>query len=170
MVVLGIGTILEIIDLTSSALAAVIILLIYLCYGTRYALLTYAVTSVLGAILMPQSLAVWTYLGLMGYYPVTKHHMDRLPKLLAWIIKLLLFATVMAVCLLIFHFLIYGGEGSIADSFLKIFDEESGKTWMAWAILGLSLVTFVIFDLLLDRLIFLYHIHFKRQIEKWMKP
>ncbi len=170
VVVLGIGTILEIIDLTASALAAMIILLIYLCYGARYACLTYAVTGVLGVVLLPQSLAVWTYLGLMGYYPVIKPRFDRLPRVVGWILKLLLFAVVMAGCLLIFHFLFYGGEGSITDTFLKLFDEESGNTPMAWAILGLSLFTYVIFDMLLDRLIFLYHAAFKERIEKWMKP
>ncbi len=170
VVVLGLGTVLEIVDLTSSALAAIVILLIYLCYGTRYALMTYAVTGVLGAVLMPQSLAVWSYLGLMGYYPIVKQRVDRLPKWLAWILKLGLFAAVMAVCLVILHFLIYGGQGTVADTFLKMFDEEGGKVAMAWAILGLSLLTFVIFDVLLDKLIFLYHVRFRKQIEKWMKP
>ncbi len=170
VVLLGIGTVLEIIDLSASALAAIIVLLIYLCYGGRYALLTWGVTGVLGAVLLPSSFAVWTYIGLMGYYPVLKQCFDRLPRVLAWLLKLLLFAAVMAGCLCIFHFVIYGGQGSIADTFLKLFDEESGNTAMAWAILGLSLFTFVIFDLLLDRLIFLYHAAFKQRIEKWMKP
>ncbi len=170
VVVLGLGTILEIMDMTSAAVAAMIVLLIFLCYGTRYALLTYAVTGVLGVVLMPQSLATWTYLGLMGYYPVIKQKLDRLPKLVGWLFKLVLFAAVMALCLLLFHFLVMGGQGSLTDSFLAIFDEEEGKTAMAWAILGLSLFTFVIFDFLLDRLIFLYRVRFYRQVEKWMKP
>ncbi len=171
VVILGIGTVLEIIDLTAAALAAVIILLLYLCYGARYAFLTYAVTGVLGAVLMPQSLAAWTYIGLMGYYPVLKQKLDRLPRPLAWLIKLCLFAAVMAGCLLIFHFILYGGQGSILDTALKLFGEEgTGKPALSWAILGLSLVTFVIFDLLLGRICILYHLRFKRQIDKWMKP
>ncbi len=170
VVVLGIGTLLEIIDLTASALAAVIILLLYLCYGARYALLSYAVTSVLGAVLLPQSFAVWTYIGLMGYYPVLKHKLDGLPKPIAWLLKLLLFAAVMAGCLVVFHFLVYGGTGTLSDTFLKLFDEEAGKPLMAWAILGLSFFTYVVFDLLLSRLTFLYRFAFKRRIDQWMKP
>ncbi len=170
VVVLGVGTVLEIIDLSCAALAAIIILLVFVCYGTRYALLSYAVTSVLGVLLMPQSLAVWTFLGLMGYYPIIKRKLDRLPRLLSWLLKLVLFAVVMAACLSVFHFLFYAGEGSMMDSLLKIFGEESGKSIMVWAILGLSLVTFIIFDLLLDRLIILYNLRFKRMLDKWMKP
>ena len=170
VVMLAIGTLLEIIDLTAAAMAAVIILLVYLCYGARYALLSYAVTGVLGLVLMPQSLAVWSYLGLMGYYPVIKSRLDRLPRVLGWIIKILLFAVVMAVCLLVFHLLFFGGEGSITDSFLRLFGEEGGKSMMAWAVLGLSLFTFVIFDLMLDRLRVVYDLRFRHRVEKWMKP
>ena len=169
-VMLGIGTVLEIIDLTAAAMAAVVILLIYLCYGARYALLSYAVTGVLGAVLLPQSLAVWSYVGLMGYYPVIKSRLDRLPRVLGWIIKILLFAVVMGLCLVVFHFLVFGGEGSLADSFLRLFDEEEGKTLMAWGVLGLSFFTYVIFDLLLDRLHIVYELRFRRRVEKWMKP
>ena len=169
-VMLGIGTVLEIIDLTAAAMAAVVILLIYLCYGARYALLSYAVTGVLGVVLLPQSLAVWSYVGLMGYYPVIKSRLDRLPRLLGWIVKLLLFAVVMGLCLVGFHFLVFGGEGSLADSFLRLFDEEEGKTLLAWGLLGLSLFTYIVFDLLLDRLRMVYEIRFRRRVEKWMKP
>lgn len=170
VVMLGIGTVLEIIDLTAAAMAAVIVLLVYLSYGARYALLSYAVTGVLGVMLMPQSLAVWSYVGLMGYYPVIKSRLDKFPRVFGWLVKLLLFVAVMAVCLVIFHFLVFGGEGSLTDSFLRLFDEEEGKTLMAWAVLGLSLFTYVIFDLMLDRLRIVYEIRFRRRVEKWMKP
>lgn len=169
-VMLGIGTVLEIIDLTAAAMAAVVILLIYLCYGARYALLSYAVTGALGVVLLPQSLAVWSYVGLVGYYPVIKSRLDRLPRILGWIVKLILFAVVMGLCLVVFHFLVFGGEGSLADSFLRLFDEEEGKTLMAWGVLGLSLFTYVIFDLMLDRLRVIYELRFRRRVEKWMKP
>ena len=95
VVVLGIGTLIEIMDLSAAIAASAVVLLVFLCYGTRYALLTYAVISVLGILLMPQSLAVWTFAGLLGYYPIIKEKLDRLPCVLAWIVKFLLFAAVL---------------------------------------------------------------------------
>ncbi len=169
VVILSIGALLQIIDLTSAAMAAVVILLIYLSYGGRYALLSYAVTSVLGVILMPQSLAVWGYVGLMGYYPVVKNRFDRLPRFVGWLVKICLFALIMGACLIIFHFLVMGGEGDMMASVMQLLGEGNGRSYMVWAVLGISLVTFVIFDLLLDRLTFLYHIRFRRRVEKWMK-
>ncbi len=170
VVALGIGTLLEIMDLSAACAASVVVLLILLTYGPRYALLSYAVTGVLGIILMPQSLAVWTYVGLMGYYPIIRGRLERLPRVLAWVIKLLLFAAVMAACLLIVHFLLLGGEGSLMDSLCALTGEADSRALMVWAVLGLSLFTFVIFDILLGRLILLYRFRWQSRVEKWMKP
>ena len=80
VVILGLGTLIEIFDLTAAALSSLILLPILLCYGSGYAWLSYAVTAVLGVILMPQSFAAWTFAGLIGYYPIIKQRLDRLPR------------------------------------------------------------------------------------------
>lgn len=170
VVLIFFGTVIEVLDLTAAALASLLLLPILLCYGTRYALLSYAVTSVLGVVLMPQSLAAWLFAGLVGYYPVIKQRLDKLPRVLGWLIKLVLIAAVMMVYLLIFHFLILGGEGSFWDSFLAGFGEVGGSPVLAWAVIGLSVFTYVIFDILLDRLLILYRLKWQKRIEKWMKP
>ncbi len=170
VVFLGVGAVIEIADLSAACAAAMVILLIYLTYGPRYALLSYAVTGVLAAILMPQSIAVWTYIGLVGYYPVIRQRLDRLPRLLAWLVKLALFAVVMVGCLLIFHLFFRVGQGSLLDSFTAFFGEGDSRAVMAWAVVGLSLFTFVLFDLLLARLVIIYELKWKKQVEKWMKP
>ena len=55
VVMLGLGAILEVIDITAAAVAALVLLPILLCYGARYAWLSYAVTGVLGVLLMPRA-------------------------------------------------------------------------------------------------------------------
>ena len=79
-VMLGLGALVELIDITCAALAAVLFLPVFYRYGTGYTLLCWAVTSALGLILMPQSLAPWLFACLLGYYPVVKRQVDRLPK------------------------------------------------------------------------------------------
>ncbi len=170
VVLIFFGTVIEVLDLTAAALASILLLPILLCYGPRYALLSYAVTSVLGVVLMPQSLASWLFAGLVGYYPVIKQKLDKLPKILGWLIKLILIAAVMLLYLAVFHFLVLGGEGSFWDSFLAGFGEVGGSPALAWVVIGLSVFTFVIFDFLLDRLLLLYRLKWQKRIEKWMKP
>lgn len=170
VVLIFFGTVVEVLDLTAAALAAILLLPILLCYGTRYALLSYGVVSVLSVVLMPQSLAAWMYAGLVGYYPIIKQKLDKLPKLLGWPIKLLLLTAVMLLYLLVFHFLVMGGEGSFWNSFLAGFGEVGGSPVLAWVVIGLSVFTFVVFDFLINRLLILYRLKWQKRIEKWMKP
>lgn len=168
VVFLGLGALIEVFDLTAAAVAALILLPVLLCYGGKYALLSYAVTAVLGVVLMPQSLAAWMFAGVTGYYPLIKQKLDRLPRILGWAIKLLILTAVMVAYLALFHFIAMGGEGSFADSFLTGFGEAGGSTIMAWAVVGLSVLTYVLFDILIDRLLVLYYLRWQKRVEKWM--
>lgn len=170
VVMLGQGAIIEVIDITVAAVASLVLLPILLCYGTKYAWLSYAVTGILGVLLMPQSLGAWMFAGLTGFYPIVKQRLDRLPRVLGWAVKLLLLAAVLLLYLGIFYLILLGGEGSLFDAFLKGFGEEDGTPLMAWAVIILSLFTYVLFDLLIDRLLILYYLRWQKRVERWMKP
>ena len=170
VVMLGLGAIIEVIDITAAAVASLVLLPILLCYGTKYSWLSYAVTGVLGVLLMPQSLGAWMFAGLTGFYPIVKQRLDRLPRVLSWAVKLLLLAAVLLLYLGIFYFILLGGEGSLFDAFLKGFGEEDGTPLMAWAVIILSLFTYILFDLLIDRLLILYYLRWQKRVERWMKP
>ncbi len=169
VVVMGLGALVEIMDLTAAAMAALVILPILLTYGRTYALLSYAVMGVLGVILMPQSLTSWLFLGLVGYYPIVKERLDRLPRSLGYLIKAALVGAVLLLYLAVFYFVFMQGQGSLWDAFLQGFGEPDGASWLPWALVGLSVFTFLIFDLLIDRLLILYHIRWKRRLDRWMK-
>lgn len=170
VVMLGLGAIIEVIDITAAAVASLVLLPILLCYGTKYAWLSYAVTGVLGVLLMPQSLGAWMFAGLTGFYPIVKQRLDRLPRVLSWAVKLLLLAAVLLLYLGIFYFILLGGEGSLFDAFLKGFGEEEGTPLMAWAVIILSLFTYILFDLLIDRILVLYYLRWQKRVERWMRP
>ena len=170
VVVMGMGVVIEVLDLTAAAAAAIILLPILLCYGGKYAGLSYAVTATLGILLMPQSLSAWMYAGLTGFYPMVKQRLDRLPRVLGWAVKLLLLTAVLFLYLAVFFFIMLGGEGSFTDAFFKGFGEAGEPPVMAWAVVGLSVFTFVLFDLLIDRLLVIYYIRWQKRVERWMKP
>ena len=170
VVMLGLGAVIEVLDVTASAAAALILLPILLCYGRKYAWLAYAVTATLGILLMPQSLAAWMYGGLTGFYPMVKMKLDRLPRILGWPIKLALLAAVLMLYLAVFYFIMLGGEGSFADAFLLGFGETDGPPVLAYAVVGLSVFTFVLYDLLIDRILVLYYVKWQKRVEKWLKP
>ena len=170
VVMLGLGAVIEVLDITASAAAALILLPVLLCYGGKFAWLSYAVTATLGVLLMPQSLAAWMYAGLTGFYPMVKRGLDKLPRLLGWAVKLLLLTAVLLLYLAVFYFILLGGEGSITDAFFRGFGEADSPPVMAWAVVGLSVFTFILFDLLIDRLLILYYLRWQKRVERWMKP
>lgn len=169
VVFLAIGGLIDIMDLTAAAAASLILMPVLLTYGPRYAVMAYAVTGILGVILMPQSMAAWVFLGLVGYYPIIKRGLDRLPKAIGYLVKLALIAGVMMLYLILFYFVFMQGSGSLMDAFNRGFGEPGGKAWLPWALVFLSVFTFFIFDLLIDRLLVLYRLKWQRQVEKWMK-
>lgn len=168
VVTLGMGALVELFDLTAAAVAAVVLLPILLCYGVRYAVLSYAVTAVLGVILMPHSLGSWMFLALTGYYPLIKKRLDRLPRILAWAAKLSVVGVVLFAYLGLFYLLVMGGNGSFVDTLILGIGEGEGGAIVAWAAVGLMVFTYVLFDILIDRLLVLYYLRWQKRVEKWM--
>ncbi len=168
VVFLGMGALIEVFDLSAAAAAALILLPILLCYGMRYALLSYAVTAVLGVMLMPQSLGSWMFVGVTGYYPLIKQKLDRLPRMLSWVVKLVILAAVILAYGTLLYFIVLGGEGSFVDALLLGFGESESGTILAWATVGLSVLTYVLFDVLIDRVLILYYLRWQKRVEKWM--
>lgn len=168
VVALGMGTLVEVFDLTAAAVAAIMLLPVLLCYGTGYAVLSYAVTAVLGVMLMPQSLGAWMFAGLTGYYPLIKKQLDRLPRVLAWAAKLAIVAAVIFAYLGLFYFIAMGGEGSFLDVLTQGIGEGEGGALMAGATVGLMVFTYILFDVLIDRILILYYLRWQKRVEKWM--
>ncbi len=169
VVVLGFGAVLEVMDITTTMLASLLLLPIMLCYGNGYAFMTYAVTGVLSVILMPFSFAPWMYLGLAGYYPMVKAKFDRLPKLLSLLLKAILVLAALAIYFIAFYFLILQGAGSLTDAFALAFGEKGDPSWVGWLAVGLAYVAFFAYDLLIDRLLVLYRYRWQARVERWMK-
>lgn len=168
-VMLGLGAVLETFDITCAVVAAILFLPVFYRYGSRYTLLCWGVTSALGLILMPQSLAPWLFACLLGYYPVVKRQVDKLPRPVAFLCKLCIITAAISVYLLLFWLLMMGGSGSITDVFQRGLGEEDASRTLIWVMLGLCVLTFFLFDLLIDRIAILYRLKWQKRAEKWMK-
>lgn len=166
--VLALGALIEVVDMTAAALASLLIIPILLCYGTGWALTSYAVTALLGVILMPQSLAPWLYLCLLGFYPVLRRQIMRLPRAAAFLCKLCVVTAAVFLYMLLFRLIFMQGSGSFRDTFLLGFGEPGGASWLAYVVVGLCYFTFFVFDLLIDRIILIYRYKWQKRVEKLM--
>ncbi len=82
------GAVIEVFDLTAVALASVLVAFVYIELGSPYTWLVWICTT-LATFLLYQHSAMWfIYLVLFGIYPILKGYIEKLPRPLWWLIKL----------------------------------------------------------------------------------
>ena len=113
----------------------------------------YCIVALLGVLLCPDKETAFVFV-FLGWYPLAKPGLDRLPKLPGLLCKLLIFnastAALYALLILVFR--------------LDALVQEAQETGMILliAILLLGNLSFILFDLVLGRLTILYQIKHKK--------
>ena len=106
------------------------------------ALLTFAVVSGLGLLIVPNLLTVLPYVLLFGHYGIGKYFIEKIrDKVTAFILKLLYFD----VCLAAIYFLAYG-----------VFAPGLLEALPLWALIAIAQVVFVVYDFLYSKLTLFY--------------
>lgn len=162
-VFLSFGVLLNVFDMTAALLASFLVLFCLLEMGFRWSLSVYAVISVLSLILMPSASAVWTFLLLFGYMPISKFGFERLCKRLAWtawIPKLVLFNATYAVQIFLLGELL----GFTAENSLGI---PPTAVYIAFFAVGNLLYT--VSDILYGRLARVYMVKFRHRFSRFLK-
>ena len=107
----------------------------------RWALCVFFTTAVLSLVLLTDKEAGLTYTLFFGYYPLIKHAIEKLPKLLAWAVKLLVF-NVAAVCIGVLGVMLFGIS---AEEY-----SEFGEFTIP-LLLGLANLAFILYDVAFTR-------------------
>ena len=142
VVLLSIGPLIDVLDASLAVLASILCIVAVIEYGKAAPWLVFAVTAVLSLVLMPQNSAALMYLLFFGYYPILKEKLERLPRVLSWVIKELIFNTAMVACIVIIKLL---------------FLPTAEVSLLTYAVLVvLCEVVFILYDIALTRLITFY--------------
>ena len=107
----------------------------------------YAVAAILGVLLCPDRETAFVFV-FLGWYPIAKPALDRLPRLPRIAVKLLLFLAAVA-ALYALLILVFRLEALVAEA------REIGLPLLL-ALLALGAAAFLLYDLLLTRLSVLY--------------
>ena len=161
-----VGSMIEVMDLSMAALASFFCIFAVIELGGAYPWLIFAVTGVLSLILMPFSMGGWFYLLFFGYYPILKEKLERRKKSIAWLLKIVLFNTALALGVVAAYFLFFGNTGEgIENAFFLIFGGEDVGKAMAIVTYLLANVVFVVYDIALTRLITYYFVSVRRKFK-----
>ena len=144
VILLSLGSIIEVLDLTAAVLASLLCVYAVIEMGRAYPWMVWLVTSLLALLLLPVKAPALIYALFAGFYPILKEKLEKLSRVLSWILKLAVFhLSMLAIALLmklVFHTEI----------------ELGTYAWMPFLIYPLALVCFVVYDLALTRLITFY--------------
>lgn len=143
--VMYIGTALEVLDLSTAAIASICVMVILTELGMKYAFLTYATIGVLSLLLLPMKTAAIMFIGFLGFYPMAKLVFERRFRgILCLVLKIALLNVCTFAMLLVVRYVM------------------TEALWFEIMVLFLANIVFVIYDYALTTLLRAY-------VFKWRK-
>ncbi len=150
VLILYIGSVIEIFDLTMGALASIIIIFSVIEMGRKTPYLIYAVTSLLSVLLLPNKFSAVLYIVFAGIYPILKEKFERLHFVISWILKLSVFNTSLLLLILVTKYI------------LNIPDIDIDFKWLVF---GLGNATFILYDVAISKIITLYLVKLRSMLK-----
>ena len=143
-----IGAMLEVLDLSTAALASICVMLILTELGAKYAFLSYACISVLSFLLLPTKYAAIMFIGFLGFYPMAKSFFER--KFRGWrclVLKFLLLNMCIFAMLLVVRYVM------------------TEALWFEIMVLVLANIVFVVYDYALTTLLRAYVFVWRKKLK-----
>ena len=150
VIVLALGSVVETLDLTTAALASFFCIYAVIELGGGYPWMIWGVTSFLGLLLLPQKSPAVMFL-FIGCYPILKEKLEKRPRWLCWVLKLVIFHVMAALFLLT----------------VRIFFPDELILSMGWMLVAsyfVGVLTFVVYDYALSKLITFYLLRLRGRI------
>ena len=120
-------------------------------YGNRYQVLTWLAISLLGFLLVPDIEETLIFACLLGWYPILRPRLAKLPFLPALLLKLLVFNAIIILLEMLLMFVILP-NGEIYGKLLLL------------VLLILANFVFLVYDMLIPRLTLLYDVRLRRRL------
>ena len=142
------------------AVAGTLIIFIVVEIDKKWAFGVYATVAILGVLLVPDKEVAIMYLAFFGYYPIVKALLEsKLPVVLSWVLKVLMFNGTIALSYLFMIKLM----GITVDEI-----DEYGAVAVP-LLLGAGTVTFVIYDIALTKLVTVYMLKWRKYFKRYFK-
>lgn len=146
--IMYIGAMLEVLDLSTAALASICVMLIYTELGAKYAFMSYACISVLSFLLLPTKYSAIFFIGFLGFYPMAKAFFERKFRgVLCLILKFVLLNVCIFAMLLVVRYVM------------------TEALWFEIMVLVLANVVFVVYDYALSTLLRAYVFVWRKKLK-----
>jgi hypothetical protein len=152
VVMLGLGSLVEVLDLTFAVIASLLTVYAVIEIGGAYPWLIWIVTSVVALLILPLKTPVLFYALLTGYYPILKQKIERrMARVPAWTFKMSVFAISLAVIVAV----------------MWLFAPTLLETTGGWIVIAttvvLAVLSFILYDICLTKLITIYFVKLQKR-------
>ena len=144
VIFLALGAFIEVLDITTAVMASLLCVYAVIEMGGGYPWGVWIVTSILSLLLLPVKTPALFYALLAGFYPILKEKLERLKRPLAFLLKLAVFHLSLGAIVLLLS--LFFPEQLVFD----------GMEWLPIAMYALCVVTFILYDVALTRVITVY--------------
>ncbi len=153
-----IGAFIEALDLAMGAVSSVIMIFVYIELGSPYTWLVWLVTSACTFLLgtgNPMA-AIWYFL-LFGIWPILKAYIERLPRVI-WLLPKLIFAN-----------LIFAAAAGLYLLIFSISPFGLDAKWMIALVWVVGNVAFVVYDMFVTAMAKVYLLKYRKRFSKLLK-
>lgn len=156
-VIMALGSMVEVLDLSVLVLASLIMVFIYLEIGSPYTWLTWLATSLITFLIFPGKTVWLNYLLVFGIYPLLKAYIEKLPKAV-WIIVKLVYANAVVWAMFFLMELIFG---------VPFFEKDA--LWLKAVLYVIINVAFLAYDLFITMAVRVYFGKIRQKISTMLK-
>ncbi len=152
VLLLFLGSLIDVMDLAAVMVASFFVTLVLVECRGAWPWLLYVVVSVLSFLLFPGRFVTIEYVFFGGIWPILKYWLERLPRLPSFLLKLLL-----------------GNALALGGAWLglRFFGLEiPGSVWLRVLVVVLWEVVFLLYDLLLTRMIVLWCVKYRSRFSR----
>ena len=157
IVFMALGFFVEVLDLTVAALCSLIMVFMYIEIGSPYTFMTWLATTLLGFIFFQSSFVWITYGIVFGIFPIIKAYIEKAPKWL-WLILKLVYANVALALLALISEALFGVPLIIVDNYILFA--------LIWGVLN---VAFILYDICITVCVRIYFSRFRKKFSKLLK-
>ena len=151
VIFLGIGALVEVLDISMAVLASVCVIIAIVEYGKSAPWMVYAGISLLSLLLLPSKFPAVLFALFAGFYPILKEKLERKNKVIRWVLKEIIFNVCLTVITLLYFFLFFRGTIQVP--------------WMIAAAIILSELVFILYDKAISKIIRIYVMEIRHRLK-----
>jgi hypothetical protein len=156
-VIMALGAMVEVLDLSVCVLASLIVVFIYLEIGSPYTWLTWLATSLISFLIFPGKTVWLNYFLVFGVYPLLKAYIEKLPRAV-WLIIKLVYANAVIVAMFFLMELIFG---------VPLFEKDA--LWLKAVLYVVINVAFIAYDVFISMAVRIYFLKIRPRIASMLK-